>query len=370
VKEGFRQSMAWLHTWTGLLLGWLLFFIFLTGTAGYFDTEIDRWMRPELPSVQSMPDAQAVEVGIARLEARAPKAERWIVALPERSESVLHVSWRSAPGSRSGNEYLDMTTGQPIEPRATGGGQLLFKMHYRLHYLPISFAYWLVGIATMFMLVAILTGVIVHRKIFSGFFTFRWGTGQRSWLDAHNVLAVMALPFHLMITYSGLIFFAYLYMAPVVAASYGTGESNQRTYFDELYGRDGRIPRAGTSAPLTPLTPLVAQANAKWGDAQVHRIDIWHPADSGARVIVRRTQSGPLRSLDAMVFDGVSGVLLEVIPAVRSTPKAVHDVLLGLHEGVFAGTVLRWLYFLSGFVGTAMIGAGLVLWTVKRRAKL
>ena len=32
MKEGFRQSMAWLHTWSGLLFGWLLFAIFLTGT--------------------------------------------------------------------------------------------------------------------------------------------------------------------------------------------------------------------------------------------------------------------------------------------------------------------------------------------------
>jgi hypothetical protein len=43
--------------------------------------------------------------------------------------------------------------------------------------------------------------------------------------------------------------------------------------------------------------------------------------------------------------------------------------LLGLHEGLFAGPALRWLYFLSGLMGTAMIGAGLVLWTVKRRRK-
>lgn len=32
MKEGFRQAMAWLHTWTGLIFGWLLFAIFLTGT--------------------------------------------------------------------------------------------------------------------------------------------------------------------------------------------------------------------------------------------------------------------------------------------------------------------------------------------------
>ena len=48
MKDGFRQSMAALHTWTGLLFGWLLFAMFVTGTAAYFQEEISRWMRPEL----------------------------------------------------------------------------------------------------------------------------------------------------------------------------------------------------------------------------------------------------------------------------------------------------------------------------------
>ena len=47
----------------------------------------------------------------------------------------------------------------------------------------------------------------------------------------------------------------------------------------------------------------------------------------------------------------------------------VNHALLGLHEGLFAGPVLRWIYFLTGLLGTAMIGIGLVLWTVERKAK-
>ena len=31
MKQGFRQSMAWLHTWTGLLVGWVLLLIFMAG---------------------------------------------------------------------------------------------------------------------------------------------------------------------------------------------------------------------------------------------------------------------------------------------------------------------------------------------------
>ena len=47
-NKSFRQSMGWLHRWAGLLLGWLLFAIFLTGTLTVFDKEITWWMQPEL----------------------------------------------------------------------------------------------------------------------------------------------------------------------------------------------------------------------------------------------------------------------------------------------------------------------------------
>ncbi|MEM7277955.1 MAG: PepSY-associated TM helix domain-containing protein, partial [Pseudomonadota bacterium] len=39
----FRQSMTWLHTWFGIVVCWLLYFMFITGTTGYFDEEIDAW---------------------------------------------------------------------------------------------------------------------------------------------------------------------------------------------------------------------------------------------------------------------------------------------------------------------------------------
>ena len=36
MNRGFRQSMAGLHSWSGLIVGWLLFAIVLSGTATVF----------------------------------------------------------------------------------------------------------------------------------------------------------------------------------------------------------------------------------------------------------------------------------------------------------------------------------------------
>ena len=48
-RKGFRQAMLWLHTWAGLVLGWLLFAIFLTGTLSFFRNELNLWTHPEPP---------------------------------------------------------------------------------------------------------------------------------------------------------------------------------------------------------------------------------------------------------------------------------------------------------------------------------
>lgn len=57
-QEGPRQSMSWLHTWASLVLGWLLYAIFVTGTLSFFQNEITVWMKPELH--QSVPQATQI----------------------------------------------------------------------------------------------------------------------------------------------------------------------------------------------------------------------------------------------------------------------------------------------------------------------
>ena len=371
MKNGFRQSMSWVHTWGGLSVGWVLFFVFLTGTTGYFDTEIDRWMKPELPK-DTATMAQSLAVAEARLQQKAESAERWFISPPtNRDNPNLRIFWQmpGEDGKRgvTGNELLDSNSGDPLSGRATGGGQTLYRMHYALHYLPTNVAYWIVGICSMFMLVAIVTGVVIHKKIFKDFFTFRPQKGQRSWLDMHNLLSVTALPFHFMITYSGLIFFAFTYMPLIVASSYGTGDDAERKFFDELFAEDNKVERANSPTNLASLSAMVAIAEARWGENQVRYLDIANPGDANARVSIGRQLDSPLRASPELVFDGTTGELLNDKAAATSAPRTVRNTFLGLHEGLFANTALRWLYFLSGLLGTAMIATGMILWTVKRR---
>lgn len=388
MKETFRQSMAWLHTWVGLLAAWVLFFIFVTGTAGYFQFEITRWMQPERPLAQTLvadDKARMAELALNRLDAVAQHAEHWNITFPHVPQPYrgevrdFSISWSglSEEGHERGirgSETLDPVTGAfapPVEARDTGGGRLLYRMHYVLHYMDIQLAIRLVGICTMLMLLAIISGVIVHKKIFKDFFTFRPHKTQRSWLDAHNVISVMALPFFLMITYSGLLFFTNLYMPAVKDAIYGTDPLATTRYFDELFEREEHQ-HLPVERPRASVATMLAEAESRWGAENVVSLLIQQDEGEEPRVEIYHLRPTQLDRAAApkLTFHAHTGELLDSeLDDERSATLKTQGVFFDLHEGLFAGIGLRWLYFVSGLLGCAMIGTGLVLWASKRRKK-
>ena len=375
--------MSWVHTWSGLLLGWLLYAVFFTGTLSYFRDEIDDWMRPELH--QSVADANTAERGLEALTKIAPHATTWTLNLPSARQTALEATWRE-PGAAAGRAgikraELDAATGEQLAPRETRGGSFLYRFHFELYAMPRIWGRWIVGVATMLMFVAIISGVITHKKIFTDFFTFRPRKGQRSWLDAHNATAVLALPFHIVITFSGLLLLMNMLMPWGVNAAY---DGNTQAYFTEMRGGRQAAPPGNAGdrqggrksqetpnpASMAPIAPMLAQAQQLWPERGVGSITVNAPGTSKATFELRKRGGSSLINRGAsktMSFDGVSGELKSSPPAQDvSWVRATNNVFTSVHLGRFAEPALRWLLFLSGVVGTIMAGTGMVLWVVKR----
>ena len=405
--EGPRQSMAWLHTWASLILGWLLYAIFLTGTLSFFQSEISVWMKPE--THQSVPNASQVkqtEVALAYLQKNYPHAGSWSIQLPNSRQTTTELNIRKQGEdlqARRGGERvtIDSATGTEIDTRETRGGNFLYRFHFELYGLPRIWARWIVGLATMLMLVAIVSGIITHKKIFKDFFTFRSGKGQRSWLDAHNATAVFALPFHLIITLSGLLLLMFTLMPWGVNQVY---ESRQEFLKDQRTGmiqqdsnkvrsdrtqnnaqnissnehRQGRGERRGQGqqpnqpAPLTALEPIITATQAQWKNNPIASINIIAPNTHKATIELRALhgESVAHRNVYASLkYNGVTGKDITNDDAQLknpSIPTGIYNVITVLHEARGVDLALRWLLFFSGILGTLMIATGLILWCVKR----
>ncbi|MFT3813034.1 MAG: PepSY-associated TM helix domain-containing protein [Acidovorax sp.] len=366
---GLRQTMSGLHIWAGLLAGWLLYAMFLTGTVSYFRDELSQWMRPEVPAQRhALPAADVAPRIVATLSALAPHSPQWSIALPDARNNAASAYWRKPGGKGFDDALFDPATGGRLEVRDTTGGDFFYRFHFNLHYMPPIWGRWIAGLAAMFMLVAIVSGVITHKKIFTDFFTFRWGKGQRSWLDAHTALSVFGLPFHFMITYSGLVTLMVMFMPWGMNTALPTPPQRATVTGEMRFFLPPGKP-AGQAAPLHPVAPLVQAAEARWGVGEVGRVQISLPGDANARIALVRADSSPRANPQYLLFDGVSGALLRAKDA-SAPAAATQGVLYGLHLGRYADTAMRWLYFLVSLAGTAMVGTGLVLWTVKRRARL
>ncbi len=408
-QEGPRQSMSWLHTWASLILGWLLYAIFVTGTLSFFQNEITVWMKPELH--QSVPQAtqvQQTQVALNYLQKNHPDAAAWNIQLPNSRQNTTLITVRKQgedPRARRGGTRItiDSATGQTLEARETRGGSFLYRFHFELYGMPRMWSRWIVGIATLFMFVAIISGVITHKKIFKDFFTFRSGKGQRSWLDAHNATAVLALPFHIMITFSGLLLLLFTIMPWGVERVYeGRGEflqdqnralvqenkeskpsdaasnRNQPANAERAQGaergekRRGRDKKEAQPAELTNVAPILAYAQQEWKNNPIGTISIIAPNTNQAKIELRALhgESVTYRNVYASLqFDGVTGKnITDDSSSLKNPniPMGIYNVFTTLHEARGVDIALRWLLFLSGIVGTVMVATGLILWCVKR----
>ncbi|MGK6322109.1 PepSY-associated TM helix domain-containing protein [Sphingomonas sp. DT-51] len=358
--------MAWIHGWLGLLAGWILFAMFLTGTASYFRPEITQWMQPEQPP-NRVGGAAAAQAAVDYLARVGRGDSQWYIYLPDDRTAVTRVF--AIPGAtakpparpRPPELELDPRSGEPVHARATRGGEHFYRFHFQLQ-LPHPWGRWLAGVCAMFMLGAIVSGVVTHKRIFADFFTLRWNKGQRSWLDAHNVSAVLALPYHAMITYTGLMTLVLMYMPWPIAANY-----RQPTDFArEAYGYVTEGEASGRAAPLVAVAPLVRDAERRLGQ-RAQRVVIRFPGDAAATVAVASAGASALNARGGTIsYAGATGRVTEA--AVGAGPAlATAGVMLGLHTAQFAGPALRWTFFVLGLTGAAMVGTGLLLWTAARR---
>ena len=358
-------TISWrqLHTWGGLLLGWLLLPVFVTGTLAVFEHELSRWMQPEIPSRPEVSRAEALDRAVAFLQQQAPTAQGWMVSWPSARDPALSASWGA--GRAMAQAYLDPRDGQPLRVRDTLGGHLFVDFHYEL--LAGKVGLWLVGVAGLAMVIALITGILIHARLFKDFFAFRPAAGgHKAWLDGHNLSGVLTLPFLLMITYSGVsLSFTTLYPATTNQLFAGNGGKLRSAVV-----RDFSRPPTGEAAPLLlPLSRYLPLADARFGEGNSSLLRVVRPGDAHAHVEVMRSAEDQLALIARrLAFDGVSGQPLDEQFDFRPLTVAFR-AMAGLHVGHYGGLALSWLYFICGAAGCLLIASGLVLYPLKRRQR-
>ncbi len=398
----FRLSMTWLHTWFGLVLGFVLMICFFFGSLSVFDREIDRWAIPEtrfepqpMPSFDHLLKPVFAELRAHPIDMAATSA-RVIGELPHPDAMPLasfyayttHRDPVLAIGAEFGipnkpknpaDDHLHVHGWATIDPR-TGetipddalkiGSGWFYPMHYSLNWQWKNLGIYLVGLAAFIMLVALVTGVIMHRKIFREFFTFRpHKRTQRSALDMHNMTGVVALPFHFFFALTGLIIFASYYYLPVSHTLLKPLHDQHEILEAERTG----LPHepAGIAAPMASVDAMVAEAKRRWAArdmaGEVGYLFADHVGDQNGYVSIYRAGSDRVALVgEGIHFKASTGEVLREDPP-RTLVSEINEFLTGLHLQHFEHWLLRWLYVIGGLLGCVCIATGFIFFVEKRK---
>lgn len=379
MKETFFKTLSWLHTWAGLLVCWLLLLIFFAGSLSYFRHEISRWTEPELHR-GVFQDYQADQVAIQLDQGQdyienysPPKVQRWLINLPTQRNPMLSFAWQLPPekGQRRGKieQHTALADGSDMitQVRDSRGGNFFYRLHFELQYMPTLTARYIVGVCTMFMLIALISGIVIHKRIFKDLFSFRQNKGARSWLDGHNVSSVIALPYHLMITYTGLVTLMLVYIPWTVSTAY---PENNQAFANALNPARQTERASGIKAEQIRLSQLLPQVQAQWGDAPIKQVTISNPKDQNSQItFYQNTGKEVTDEANILVFSAVTGELKYASPREVSAAVVTYDTLMALHTARFAGPLLRILFFFCGLLGCAMVATGTLMWAIRLRQK-
>ncbi|WP_089189934.1 PepSY-associated TM helix domain-containing protein [Campylobacter sputorum] len=173
--DDYIMSMLKLsHKYIGILLAYFGFFLFFSGTLGYYKDEITLFMQPENYRL-NYKSPNALKSGIDYLRKYHANADIWEITLPSEAFPFVGVSYKNDKKAHQKKKNkprinIDPESGERVKARSTYGGNFIGKLHFNLWYIPASKGREIVGYATLLLILTIVTGVIIHKRIFKDFF--------------------------------------------------------------------------------------------------------------------------------------------------------------------------------------------------------
>lgn len=369
------------HTWTGIVAGLGLFIAFYAGALTIFKEPLQRWSAPPTPAVTAVPLAEAPTLIAHVLAAHPRAAEDFQLHLRPTEHRPARLGWQER--AEDADDHDELATRQYFatlaadgtphveQSRASKVAEFIDVLH-RVVGLPVDtdLHRWIMGVIAALYAVALFSGVVLFLPVLvRDFFALRVGKNRkRLWQDAHNVVGMVSLPFHLVMV--------------VTAAGFA--------FHDGVYAlqdrllHDGRLasawagrapsPQNGARDPATLLAPVELVARAKALSPGFVPTFLQYTRVTGPRAAVRiwgndAAAVAPRVPGGFVALDPYSGKILtaDYLPGRQTAAFTVVSSLFALHFATFGGTPVQWMYFLLGLAGAWLFYSGNLLWIESRR---
>ncbi len=391
LRKDKTKTLVAVHGWSGVLLGLLLYAVIVTGMVAVFAEEIAHWsagiVHTENPLAAAPGDATPLQNLIDRMAIQVDDEFLQEVALGRTTLGHLEIFFHKHHTNEAGvieevgtQFEVDTRTGEVVERRQGTGlhlfqtdedralSRFLVNVHTELH-LPRPWGLILTGILGLAMMVAAVSGLLVHRHLIRDIFTLRGRVGSRilGMKDAHTVAGSWGLPFAFVLAFTGSFFsFAGSFGLPLMAMV-GFG-GDQEAMFEAMIG--SQAPEDPTARRGAAVDAMIRDVQARSNVAPVFVvIEHFGRADASANFFLPTQGEGLVDQ--TLVYNGATGEFIKHKPLVgqaHSVGSTLFSVMGPLHFGNFYGLVSKAIWVALGFAMCYVAVTGMRLWLERRAA--
>ncbi|WNO11465.1 PepSY-associated TM helix domain-containing protein [Teredinibacter sp. KSP-S5-2] len=365
-----------IHTWTGIIAGLFLFICFIGGALTMFKTPLNQWALQADASLAPIAEEKYDDLIQQVLQQHPEAAAEMTVYLPRAQPQHAPVSWvienhethATTIWHATLNDNNELVTAQAS---VSAVGDFIDDLH-RTAGIPGGDGHdavgtYVMGIVAGLYFLALVSGLIIFLPSwFKDLFSVRRGKNRkRFWVDFHNVLGISALPFHIVIALTTMVFaFHDLFYGSLQALVY-----KDTPMFN--------APPAGTARQITELASI---------NELTQSIQTLEPEFKPAVITFRGLNSPRASAIFGGEMEGhwIRGPDYAFVVSNPYTTQPGYTAMLpnqpgsmgkfvngffALHFGGFGGDTIRWVYFGLGVSGALLFLSGNILWIETRRRR-
>jgi uncharacterized iron-regulated membrane protein len=369
------------HTWIGITCGFALFIAFYAGALTMFREPIARWASPPAVGVAAVPLEDAPRL-LELVASAHPEAREEGITLHLRGDEnePARVTWEEDAPHQKGRAREHVHWWATLQPDGTllaeqeqpsELSEFIDAIHMRVG-IPEPWGSYFMGVVALLYGVTLIAGVIVLLpSLTRDFLALRVGHNlKRMWLDAHNVVGITALPFHLVIA--------------VTATAWGFGGPLWSAQESVIFGgrqqvvmkRDAERYAApkptGEAGAMMPPAQLLQRLKVQVPDFEPKVMTFVNFGDKAAAVKFTGAEHGYIgdTSFGGVMLSGVTGELVnDRTPSHQDADRRASTTIYALHTGEYGGVTITWAYFFLGFSGAWLFYSGNLLWIETRRKR-
>jgi len=382
IRADIVKRYKTVHTWTGITCGFALFIAFYAGALTMFQEPIARWASPPAVGVAAVPLEDAPRL-LELVAAAHPQAREEGIKLYLRGHEneLARVSWEEDEPHEPGQPHGHVHWWATLNPDGTLSAkqeepselaEFINDIHMRVG-IPRPWGSYLMGVISLLYGVALIAGVIVLLPtLVKDFLALRVGKNlKRMWLDAHNVVGIAALPFHIAIAFTSV---ALSLSAPLWSVQEAVIFGGKQAILDDRDNEQFRPPKPiGEVGVMMPPAQLLQHLKVQVPDFEPRFMVFRNFGDKAASVRVPGAERGYVGDTHqgGLMLSAVTGELLKdsTRPSRQNPDRRVAETFYGLHNGQYEGVTMTWAYFFLGLSGAWLFYSGNLLWIETRRKR-